>query len=102
MSIRGGLECYLVCVDASGHGPGGHDVVHHPLAEAFGDLVEFEEVSHTVEHLVVSVGVSVHLLEDGGDVTEDGGVQQRCKQDGENIYSPLKQLEARVNLRSLH
>lgn len=69
---------YLVSVDASGHGPGGHDVVHHPLAQAFGDLVEFEEVPYAVEHLVVAVGVGVHLLKDGGDVTEDGGVKQRC------------------------
>lgn len=75
---------YLVGVDASGHGPGGHDVVHHPLAQAFGDLVEFEKVSHAVEHLVVAVSVGVHLLEDGGDVTKDGSVQQRCKQEAHN------------------
>ena len=78
------MSCYLVSVDASGHGPGGHDVVHHPLTEAFGDLVEFEEVSHAVEHLVVAVGVGIHLLEDGGDITEDGGIQQCCKKHKKN------------------
>jgi len=77
-------ECDLVGVDASGHGPGGHDVVHHPLAEALGDLVQLEEVSHAVQHLVVAVGVGVHLLEDGGDVAEDGRVQQRWERQAED------------------
>ena len=70
---------YLVGVDSSGHGPGGDDVVHDPLAEALWDLVEFEEVSDAVEGLVVAVCVCVHLLEDGGHVTKDGGVKQSCK-----------------------
>ncbi len=67
---------YLVSVNASGHGPGGHNIVHHTLTQAFWDLVEFEEVPYAVKHLMVAVGVGVHLLEDGGDVTKDGGVQQ--------------------------
>lgn len=29
---------------------------------------------------MVPVGVGIHLLEDGGDVTKNGGIQQRCKQ----------------------
>ena len=65
---------YLVSVNASGHGPGGYNVIHHSFTEAFGDLIEFEKVSHTVEHLMVAVGVGVHLLEYGGDITEDGGI----------------------------
>lgn len=67
---------HLLGVDAPWHGPGGGDVVHHPFTQAFRHLVQFEEVSHAVEHLMVTVGVGVHLLEDGGHVTEDGGVEQ--------------------------
>lgn len=71
------LHTCLICIYASRHGPGGHYVVHHSLTKAFGDLVELQEVSHAVEHLVVAVGVGVHLLEDGGHITKDGGVEQR-------------------------
>ena len=39
---------YLFSVDASGHGPGGDDVVHDPLTETLWDLVEFEEVSNAI------------------------------------------------------
>lgn len=68
---------YPVGVNAFRHGPGGHDEVHDPLAQTFGNLVELEEVADVVEHLVVSVGVGVHLLKDGGDVSKDGRIQQR-------------------------
>lgn len=84
--------CHLVCVDASRHGPGGHDVVHHPLTQAFGDLVELEEVSYAVDHLMVPVGVGIHLLEDGGDVPKDGGVQQCCKQEGNRLISYFRRV----------
>ena len=70
------MVVYLLSVDASGHGPGGGDVVHDPLAQAFRHLVEFEEIPHAVQHLVVTVSVGVHLLEDCGHVTEDGGIQE--------------------------
>lgn len=73
---RGVLGPHLLRVDAFSHGPRGHDVVHHPLAQTFGDLVKFQEVPDIVEHLVVTVGVGVHLLEDGGHVSKDGGVEQ--------------------------
>ena len=81
------FQSHLLRVDAFGHGPGGDDVVHHPLAQPLGDLVELQEVADVVEHLVVAVGVGVHLLEDGGDVTEDGGVKQSCKQEGSSQES---------------
>ena len=67
---------YLLSIDALGHGPCGHDEVHDSLAQAVGNLVELEEVAHVVEHLVVAVGVGVHLLENGGDISKDGGVQK--------------------------
>lgn len=67
---------HLLGVYAFGHGPRGDDVVHHPLAQAFGDLIKFQEVPHVVQHLVVAVGVGVHLLEDGGHVSEDRGVEK--------------------------
>lgn len=67
---------YLISVNSSGHGPCGDDVVHDPLTEALGNLVELQEVSHTVQHLVVAVGVGIHLLEDGGYITKDGGIEE--------------------------
>ena len=72
------LIFYLVGVDAFSHGPGRHHVVHHPLGQGFGYLVQLHELPHVVEHLVVLGGGRGHLLDDGGDVAEDGGVEQRC------------------------
>lgn len=68
---------HLLCVDAFGHGPGGDDVVHHTFTQALGNLVELQEVPDVVEHLVVAVGVGVHLLKDGGHVSKNGGIEQR-------------------------
>lgn len=67
---------YPICVNAFRHGPGGDDEVHDPLAQTFGNLIKFEEVAHVVEHLVVAVCVGVHLLEDGGNISKDGCIQQ--------------------------
>lgn len=67
---------YLFSIYASGHGPGGGNVVHDSLAQTFGDLVEFQEVTHAVQHLVVSVSVGIHLLEDCGHVTKYGCIQE--------------------------
>lgn len=67
-------QSHLLRVDAFGHGPGGDDVVHHPLTQPLGNLVELQEVPDVVEHLMVAIGVGVHLLEDGGDVSKDGGI----------------------------
>lgn len=67
---------YLISVNSSGHGPCGDDIVHDPLTEALGNLVELQEVSHAVQHLVVAVGVGIHLLEDGGYITKDGGIEE--------------------------
>lgn len=79
LTPRGVSGPHLLSVNAFRHGPRGHDVVHHPLAQTFGDLVKFQEVPDIVEHLVVTVGVGVHLLEDGGHVSKDGGVEQSCR-----------------------
>lgn len=66
---------YLVSVDSPGHGPSGDNVVHYSLTKPLRDLVELQEISHTVQHLMVAISVSVHLLEDSGHVPKDGGVQ---------------------------
>lgn len=66
---------YLVSVDSSGHGPSGDDVVHDSLTKPLRDLVELQEISHTVQHLMIAVSISVHLLEDSGHVSKDGGIQ---------------------------
>ena len=40
--------------------------------------MEFHKLAYTVEHVVVLGGSTGHLLDDGGHVTKDGGVQQGC------------------------
>lgn len=67
---------YLVSVDSSGHGPSGDNVVHDSLTKPLRDLVELQKISHTVQHLMVAVSVSIHLLEDSGHVSKDGGIQK--------------------------
>ena len=57
-------------------GPGGHDVIHDSLTQPLGHLVELQEVPDTVEHLMVPVGVGVHLLENGRHVPKDGGIEE--------------------------
>ena len=37
------------------------------------------EVLDVLEHVVVAARGGVHLLEDGGDVAEDGGVEKSCR-----------------------
>lgn len=77
-----GNEClayslrYLFSIYAPGHGPGGCNVVHDPLTQPLRHLVELEEVTDTVQHLMVTICIGIHLLEDGCHVTKDGGVQQ--------------------------
>ena len=44
--------------------------------------MQFHELAHVVEHFVVLGRGRRHLLDDGRHVTEDGGVQQRCRTDG--------------------
>lgn len=68
---------HLFSVNTVGHGPGGGDVIHNPLAQAFGHLVQLEEVPHAVKHLVIAVSVGIHLLEDSCHITEDGGIEER-------------------------
>lgn len=67
---------YLLGVDASGHGPGGNNIIHDSLTQALWHLVELQEVPNAVEHLMVPVGVGVHLLENGRHIPEDGGIQK--------------------------
>lgn len=66
---------YLVSVDSPRHGPSGDNVVHDSLTQPFRDLVELQEISHTVQHLMVAVSVRIHLLEDSGHISKDGGIQ---------------------------
>lgn len=48
---------------------------------------------------MVAVGVGVHLLEDGGDVTEDGGVQQRWRRGAKSVYIlDLRDVSSRISV----
>ena len=67
---------YLFSIYTTRHRPCGCNVVHDSLAQTLGDLVELQEVSDAVQHLMVAVGVGVHLLEDGRHVTEDCGIKK--------------------------
>ena len=71
------LVFYLIRVNALGHGPRADHVVHDPLRERLGHLVQLHELPDVVQHVVVLGGGGRHLLDDGGHVPEDGGVQER-------------------------
>lgn len=48
LHVLGTVVEYLVGVESLGHGPGADDVVHDPLAQGLGHLVEFHELPHVV------------------------------------------------------
>lgn len=70
------IVTYLFSVYTPRHGPGRGDVVHDSFTQALGHLVELEEVPDAVQHLMVTIRVGIHLLEDGCHVTKDGGVKK--------------------------
>ena len=76
--VRRSFISHLFLVDALGHGPGGDDVVHDPLGEGLGHLVQLHELPDRVEDVVIARRGRGHLLDDCRDVAEDGGVEQRC------------------------
>jgi hypothetical protein len=66
----------LLGVDTLRVGPLRDDVVDDPLAQGLGYFVEQHELFDRVQHLVV-LGRAVRVVvNDGGDVAEDGGVQE--------------------------
>lgn len=67
---------HLLRVDALRHGPGGDDVVHHPLAERLRQLVQLHKLPHVVEHVVVLGCGAGHLLDDRSHVAKDGRVEE--------------------------
>ena len=58
----------LVRLHPLGVGPLGHHVVHHPLRQVLGHLVEDHELPHPVQHLVVLGRGQGHVVDDGGDM----------------------------------
>ena len=66
----------LVRVDSFGGGPGGHDVVHHSLAQFLGHLVQLHELPDVVEHLVVPGTRRVQLLHDSRHISKYGSIQK--------------------------
>lgn len=76
------FQSHLLCFDAFGHGPRGDDVVHHSLTEAFGHLVELEEIPHVIQHFMVTVGVCIHLLENGRHIAKDSGIKESYRTRG--------------------
>ena len=85
------MSSYLLLVYPLGHRPGRHHVVHHSLGQCLrhleqilaqwtrwkpSHLVKLHELPDAVEHVVVLGGGARHLLDDGGHVSEDGGVEE--------------------------
>ena len=67
---------HLVRLHPLGVGPLGDHVVHDPLSEVAGDLVEDHELLHTVQHLVILGRGEGHIVDDCRHVTKDGGVEE--------------------------
>jgi len=67
---------YLLGVQTLGHGPGGDDIVHYSLTESLRHLVQLHELANVVQHVVVLGRGRGHLLDDGGHVAKDRGIQQ--------------------------
>lgn len=72
---------YLLGVETFGHGPRGDDIVHDALAEGLGHLVQFHELPHVVQHVVVLGRRRGHLLYDGRHMAEDRRVQQSYRRE---------------------
>lgn len=72
---------YLLGVETFGHGPRGDDIVHDALAEGLGHLVQFHELPHVVQHVVVLGRRRGHLLDDGRHMAEDRRVQQSYRRE---------------------
>ena len=73
--LRADTEHFLR-LHSLGVGPLGDHVVQHSLHQVPGHLVEDHELPHAVQHLVVLGGGEGHVVDDGRDVTEDGGVEE--------------------------
>lgn len=77
---------YLLCVNAFWHGPRWDNIIHDSFTKAFGDLIKFQKVPHIIQHLVVSVGVGIHLLENCGNVSKNSCIKKSWKRrNNENI-----------------
>lgn len=70
---------YLLCVDAFWHWPCWDNIIHDPFTKAFGDLIEFQKVPYIIQHLMVSVGVGIHLLENCGNISKNSRIKKSCK-----------------------
>lgn len=70
---------YLLCVDAFWHGPGWDNIIHDSFTKAFGDLIKFQKVPYIIQHLMVSVGVGIHLLENCGNISKNSCIKKSWK-----------------------
>lgn len=91
---------YLLGVETFGHGPRGDDVVHDTLAERLGHLVQFHELPHVVQHVVVLGRRRGHLLDDGRHMAEDRRVQQSYRRE-RRVYACVWRKRVRIeNIRN--
>lgn len=68
---------YLVLVDAFGHGPSGHNIVHYPFRKRLWHLMQFHKLSNTVENVVIFGRCGGHLLDDSRHMSKNSGIEQR-------------------------
>ena len=73
--LRANTEDF-VRLHSLGVGPLGHHIVQHSLHQVPRDLVQDHELPHPVQHLVVLGCGQGHVVDDGGHVPEDGGVEE--------------------------
>ena len=66
-------------VDAFGHGPGGHNIVHYPFRKRLWHLMQFHKLSNTVENVVIFGRCGGHLLDDSRHMSKNSGIEQRWK-----------------------
>lgn len=72
-------NAYLLCVNAFWHGPCWDDIIHDSFTKPFGDLIQFQKVPYIIQHLMVSVGVGIHLLENCGNISKNGCIKKSWK-----------------------
>ena len=68
---------YLVLVDAFGHSPSGHNIVHYPFGKRLWHLVQFHKLPNTIENVVIFGGGRCHLLDDSRHMSKNSGIEQR-------------------------
>lgn len=80
---------YLFCVNAFWHRPCWDNIIHDSFTKAFGDLIEFQKVPYIIQHLMVPVGVGIHLLKNCGNISKNSCIKKSCKRRNDENKSTI-------------